>query len=92
MKSREPADLDQPGLLELLNLDDEGFRNRFKGTPLYRTKRRGLLRNVSVALGNIGDASALRALEKAAKDPEELIAEHATWAIVQIQSRIKGQE
>jgi epoxyqueuosine reductase len=40
-----------------------------------------------VALGNVGDASALPALEKAAQDPEPLIAEHARWAIEQIRSR-----
>jgi epoxyqueuosine reductase len=45
-----------------------------------RTKRRGLLRNVCVALGNTGDASALPALQKAAADSEPLIAEHARWA------------
>jgi len=40
-----------------------------------------------VALGNIGDESALAALRKAAGDPEALVAEHATWAIDQIQKR-----
>ena len=54
---------------------------------ILRTKRRGLLRNVCVALGNTGDASALPHLQKAAKDSEPLIAEHARWALEQIQSR-----
>ena len=65
------------------------LRSRFAGTPVLRTKRRGLLRNVCVALGNIGDASAVPHLQKAACDAEPLIAEHARWAIVQIQSRAK---
>jgi epoxyqueuosine reductase len=56
-----------------------------------RTKRRGFLRNVCVALGNIGDASALPALEKAAVDKEPLIAEHALWAMEQIKARGCGQ-
>ena len=56
---------------------------------MLRTKRRGLLRNVCVALGNIGDPSALAALERAAKDTEPLIAEHAGWAIEQINRRNK---
>jgi epoxyqueuosine reductase len=68
-------------LVELLQLDDAGFKSRFAGTPMLRTKRRGLLRNVCVALGNVGDATALPALEKASRDPEPLIAEHARWAI-----------
>jgi epoxyqueuosine reductase len=60
---------------------------RFAGTPMLRTKRRGILRNVCVALGNVGDATALPALEKAGRDPEPLIAEHARWAIEQIEKR-----
>jgi epoxyqueuosine reductase len=55
-----------------------------------RTKRRGLLRNVCVALGNIGDETALPALQKAVEDLEPLIAEHARWAIEQIQARSKN--
>ncbi|MGO9245050.1 MAG: HEAT repeat domain-containing protein [Verrucomicrobiia bacterium] len=41
-------------------------------------------------LGNIGDASALPALERASADPEPLVREHAAWAIGQIQSRFLG--
>jgi len=54
---------------------------------MLRTKRRGFLRNVCVALGNTGDETALPALEKSALDPEPLIAEHARWAIDQIRKR-----
>ena len=60
---------------------------KFAGTPLLRTKRRGVLRNVCVALGNVGDATALPALRKASGDSEPLIAEHARWAISQIESQ-----
>jgi epoxyqueuosine reductase len=87
MKAHARRELGQPDLLELLALDEAGFKRRFAGTPMLRAKRRGLLRNVSVALGNIGDESALAALRKAAGDPEALVAEHATWAIDQIQKR-----
>jgi epoxyqueuosine reductase len=87
MKSHAQTDLDQPDLLELLALDDAGFKQRFAGTPMVRTKRRGLLRNVCVALGNVGDSSALPALEKAAQDHEPLIREHAAWAIKRINRR-----
>jgi hypothetical protein len=47
---------------------------------ILRTKRRGSLRNICVALGNAGDVSTLPALSQAAKDSEPLIAEHARWA------------
>ena len=89
MKPHARKDLEQPDLIELLQLDEAGFKSRFSGTPILRTKRRGLLRNVCVALGNTGDASAPPHLQKAATDPEPLIAEHARWAIGQIESRKK---
>ena len=86
MKEHERADLDQPALLELLQLDDAGFKSRFAGTPMLRTKRRGVLRNVCVALGNVGDERCLPALERAASDHEPLIAEHARWATEEIRA------
>lgn len=84
MESARP-DLGNPGLLQLLELDEAQFKARFQGTPIYRVKRRGLLRNVCVALGNIGDASALPRLRKATMDTEPLVAEHARWAIARIE-------
>jgi epoxyqueuosine reductase len=87
MKSHERKELEQPDLIELLSLDAAGFKKRFAGSPILRTKRRGLLRNVCVALGNVGDTSALPSLEKASHDPEPLVAEHARWAIERINER-----
>jgi epoxyqueuosine reductase len=87
MRSHARADLDTPELLDLLALDEAGFKRRFQETPLWRTKRRGLLRNVCVALGNTAGHLALPALERAAHDPEPLIAEHARWAIGRIEAR-----
>jgi epoxyqueuosine reductase len=87
MKEHARADLAAPNLIELLQLDEAGFKSRFAGTPVLRTKRRGLLRNVCVTLGNTGDASALPHLQKAAKDSEPLIAEHARWAMERIQGK-----
>lgn len=83
------TDLDAPDLLALLALDEAAFKVRFAGTPLARTKRRGLLRNVCVALGNLGDPANLPALRREAGDPEPLIAEHARWAIDRIE-RARG--
>jgi epoxyqueuosine reductase len=87
MKAHERPELATQDLIELISLDNGGFKKRFAGTPVLRTKRRGLLRNVCVALGNSGDKAALPALEKAAHDPEPLIAEHARWAITSIEER-----
>jgi len=89
MKAHQRPDLAQPDLLELLALDEAGFKRQFAGTPMLRVKRRGFLRNVCVALGNIGDARALPALETARSDVEPLIAEHAQWAISEIETRRK---
>jgi epoxyqueuosine reductase len=89
MKSRARKDLQQPDLIELLSLDEKNFKSCFAGSPILRTKRRGFLRNVCVALGNVGNESALPALEKSSRDSEPLIAEHARWAISEIESRRK---
>ncbi len=91
MRGESRADLASPDLLELLRLDEAGFKNRFAGTPMHRTKRRGLLRNVAVALGNTAGPEALAPLRKAAEDPEPLIAEHARWAIDRIAARTGGE-
>jgi len=74
-------------LREYLELTDEKFRALFGNSPIKRIKRRGFLRNVCVALGNVGSVSDIPALECAAADREPLIAEHATWAINQIRAR-----
>lgn len=87
MKPHAREDLAQPDLIELLSLDEAGFKSRFAGSPILRTKRRGLLRNVCVALGNAGNKTALPALQKAVENSEPLIAEHARWAIERIETR-----
>ena len=68
-------------LIELMRLNDEAFRKRFKKSPVKRTKRRGLLRNVAVALGNSGNLSAVGPLIDALSDHEPLIRAHVVWAL-----------
>jgi epoxyqueuosine reductase len=80
--------LDAPDLLELLALDDEGFRERFRSSPIKRAKRRGFLRNVCVALGNSGDRRAVPPLVRALSDHEPLIRGHAAWAL----GRLGGED
>ena len=74
-------------LRDFLDLDDDGFRALFAKSPIKRIKRPRFLRNVCVALGNTGTPEDLPALERAAVDPEPLIAEHAAWAIQHIRKR-----
>jgi epoxyqueuosine reductase len=87
MQKHARPDLATPDLIALLSLDEAAFKRKFADSPILRTKRRGLLRNICVALGNVGDGSALPALQKAAADTEPLISEHALWAIEQIRKR-----
>ena len=70
-----------PDLAELSQIDDEGFRRRFRGSAVKRAKRRGLLRNVAVALGNSGDRAHRPVLTRLAEDPDPLVQEHARWAL-----------
>ena len=77
-----------PELIPILSLTEEQFRERFRHSPIRRTKRRGLLRNVCVALGNIGDQQAVPALLGALRDHESLVRGHAAWAL----GRIGGEE
>lgn len=81
----------QMQLRDFLRLDDDAFRTLFRRSPIKRIKRRGLLRNVCVALGNVGTETDLPSLEQARNDPEPLIAEHAAWAIDQIKRRANAK-
>lgn len=73
-----------PSFEDLATLDADAFRARFRGSPLKRAKRRGLLRNVAVALGNSGDRTRLPLLEILAADEDPLVREHALWAMARL--------
>lgn len=75
-----------PRLLDLLEMDDPGFRARFAGTPVERTGRQRMRRNACVAIGNTGDRAFLSPLEKAVNEPDPLVQEHAAWAL----ERLRG--
>ncbi|MBV8453469.1 MAG: tRNA epoxyqueuosine(34) reductase QueG, partial [Deltaproteobacteria bacterium] len=75
------ADL-APSLIDVMGLDDFGFRQRYGKTAVKRTKRRGLLRNAAIALGNSGNPAAVPVLARALKnEPEMLVRAHAAWAL-----------
>ncbi len=72
----------QPDLIAELQLSPEQFNRKFKGSPVKRAKRRGYLRNVAVALGNLGDEAAIPALAAVLdQEPEPLVRGHAAWAL-----------
>ena len=76
-----------PDLAEVLGLDQAAFSRQFKGSPIKRAKRRGLLRNAAVALGNTGGVEDVQVLVKSLRDPEPLVRGHAAWALGQIGGR-----
>jgi epoxyqueuosine reductase len=76
-----------PDLAGLAGLDVEEFRARFRKSPVKRAKRRGLLRNVAVAIGNGGDPAHLPALERLAEDEDPVVREHAEWARRRLEGR-----
>src|SRR5437764_888718 len=71
----------RPALEELLSLDEEAFRARFRESALWRTRRSGLLRNACIALGNVADRSSVPALRRAIQDRDPLVRGHAAWAL-----------
>lgn len=81
----------QMTLRDFLKLTDEGFNALFRKSPVRRIKRPAFLRNVCVALGNIGTREDLPALEAASMDEQPLIAEHARWAVEEIRGRKRAE-
>jgi len=65
----------------LFALDEAAFRQRFRWTPLWRSRRRGLLRNAAVVLGNRPDAAALPGLVRGLNDVEPLVRASCAWAL-----------
>lgn len=70
-----------PNLIDELNLTPQEFNRKFKGSPIKRAKRRGYLRNVAVALGNMREPDTIPALVQALNDTEPLIRSHVAWAL-----------
>lgn len=68
-------------LSKLFELDDTAFRERFRRTPLWRSKRRGILRNAAIVLGNRPTPTALPALVTGLNDNEPLVRGAAAWAL-----------
>jgi epoxyqueuosine reductase len=74
-----------PRLPDLLALTEEEFGSRFTVSAVKRAKRRGLLRNVAVALGNTGNPDAIAPLARSIEtETEPLVRSHAAWALGQI--------
>jgi epoxyqueuosine reductase len=82
-----PPELQSMDLRSLAVISEDEFRSLFRHSPIRRIKRNRFVRNVCVALGNVGTDADLPVLQELADDSDPLVAEHANWAISEIQGR-----
>jgi epoxyqueuosine reductase len=93
--NRKPADTEDPDLQpnidlnpleldQLFRMSETEFRRRFRKTPMWRTKRRGLLRNAAIVLGNRANPDSIPALVVGLADTESIVREASAWALGQI--------
>jgi epoxyqueuosine reductase len=87
LRFRLPEQIERLPLRELASLSEVEFRALFRHSPIKRIKRPRFLRNVCVALGNVGTEEDLPILRRLAQEPDPLIAEHASWAAQEIVQR-----
>ncbi len=74
-------------LRKLFDLSDDDFRAQFRRTPLWRSRRRGLLRNAAIVLGNQRKPESVAALIKGLSDGEAIVRGASAWALGQIKSQ-----
>jgi epoxyqueuosine reductase len=87
-KFKARGDRSAPALLPLLELDEDAFRNEFNGSPIQRARRDGFVRNVVVALGNVGGPESVEPLfRRLESDPSPLVRGHAAWALGRVAER-----
>jgi epoxyqueuosine reductase len=86
------ADTVAPRLDDLAKLDEEGFRQKFRHSPIKRAKWRGFMRNVLVAIGNSGVAEYLPIVAKFFQHPDALLQKHARWAYEKLNATLASLE
>ena len=70
---------------------DAEFTKQFAGSPVMRAGRRGLIRNVCIAAANLDRHDLLDTLRRLAHSTDDLIAEHARWAVDELTGRATGR-
>jgi len=80
-------ELVNPALEWLAQLSVDEFREVFRGSPVKRARFNGLRRNVAIAMGNSGDQRFLPVLEELSREEDEIVAEHARWALRRLRRR-----
>ena len=89
--SREPAFAGPStvtDVADVIGLDVEAFRDRFRGSAIRRARRSGLVRNAALVLGERGDpSSAVAPLRVAAADADPVVRDAAEWALRRLATR-----
>jgi epoxyqueuosine reductase len=75
------AELVNPALQWLAEMNASQFAETFRGSPVRRAKLSGLRRNAVIAMGNSGDAKFAATLKRLSSDPDPFVAEQARWAL-----------
>lgn len=81
-----------PALEWLAGMDAAEFRRWFKGSPLERTRKKRLHRNVAIAMGNSGEERFVPQLEEWREGEDEVLAESARWALERIRKMAEERE
>jgi len=76
-----------PSLQEMLQWDEATFTERMQGSPMRRLKLHRFKRNICIVLGNVGTPEDLPALRAVTAGSDPMVAEHADWAIREIEAR-----
>jgi epoxyqueuosine reductase len=85
-------ELINPPLERLAEMDSSAFKRAFKGSPLERTGRKRLLRNVAIAMGNSGEQRFLDQLKPWREGEDAVLSEAADWASARILSKLDVQK
>ena len=80
-------DLINPSLAWMAAMDGPAFNRWFRGSPLERTRRGRILRNVAIAMGNSGETAYRDQLLSWAGSEDAVLAEAAQWALGQLEQR-----
>lgn len=88
----DPAFQSRPGLFNpplerLARITEDEFREMFRHSAVRRARYRGFLRNVCLAMGNSGDPGFIPELARLAEHPDEIVREHAQWALDQLKTK-----
>jgi epoxyqueuosine reductase len=86
------GELIAPSLAWLASLDQDAFKREFAGSPLERTKRKRVQRNVAIAMGNSGLSEFVPKLTEWASGGDAVLAESARWALARLTASIEGND